>query len=247
VTERYQISDAITLGMGVTLGGQYVPLEEIYVAKELPLYVCHKKVRALEIRSIGNYTHDANDRLTREVVFADPEFKPIWVPGELFTRYSPLPGDYYVVYEDGYASFSPRKAFLEGYSLAQDESVLMERLNDLAETARGQMVLPEWLRGFDAQDRVQRVAREAYVTINSLKQQIETIDRAKEIRANGTAIMDRIIEAMQIDHYPGSAALNELLRDCAAEIARLRADVVATRQMAGFKEVKREKADPDQA
>jgi len=28
-----------------------------------------------------------------------------------------MPGDYYVVYEDGYKSISPAKAFEEGYTL----------------------------------------------------------------------------------------------------------------------------------
>jgi hypothetical protein len=35
---------------------------------------------------------------------------------EIFARYVPVPGDFYVVYADGYQSFSPRKAFLEGYT-----------------------------------------------------------------------------------------------------------------------------------
>lgn len=33
----------------------------------------------------------------------------------MFARYMPVIGDYYVVYEDGYASISPRQAFEEGY------------------------------------------------------------------------------------------------------------------------------------
>jgi hypothetical protein len=93
------------------------------MTKELPLYACHKKVRALEIRSIGNYRPRATTppgapgSLEREVVFADADYPPIWVDGVLFARYIPTPGDYYVVYEgDGYASFSPRKAFLDGYT-----------------------------------------------------------------------------------------------------------------------------------
>ena len=34
---------------------------------------------------------------------------------KMFDRYMPVPGDYYVVYEDGYASISPRQAFEDGY------------------------------------------------------------------------------------------------------------------------------------
>ena len=38
-------------------------------------------------------------------------------PGDkFFARGTPSLGDYYVVYGDGYASWSPRKAFEEGYA-----------------------------------------------------------------------------------------------------------------------------------
>jgi hypothetical protein len=33
----------------------------------------------------------------------------------MFSRYRPVVGDYYVVYDDGYASISPRQAFESGY------------------------------------------------------------------------------------------------------------------------------------
>lgn len=34
---------------------------------------------------------------------------------KMFARYRPVEGDYYVVYDDGYASISPRQAFEDGY------------------------------------------------------------------------------------------------------------------------------------
>jgi hypothetical protein len=141
------------------------------MTKELPVYISHKKVRALEIRSIGHY-RTRDDKLEREVVFADPAHEPIFAPDTMFARYVPLPGDYYVVYDDGYASFSPRKAFLEGYSPARPESVLMEQLIELSEFA-GIEPPPSLI------EQVGRIAREAYVTINSLKHQLETIQREK--------------------------------------------------------------------
>ncbi len=145
----------------------------------LPVYISHKRVQAAEIVSVGYYSVvGEDDQLMRSITLKD-HAEPVQVAAEAFHRYVPLPGDFLVVYEDGYVSFSPRKAFVEGYTLAQPENVLMERLNDLAATERGQMVIPEWLRGFDAQDRVQRVAREAYVTINSLKLQLENLKREK--------------------------------------------------------------------
>lgn len=124
-----------------------------------------------------------------------------FVPESAVVRYRPQPGDFLVVYEDGYQSFSPRKAFLEGHTPALGHSTLMERLNDLATATPGNPIMAEWLQVNNWAAAIARVAREAYITINSLKQQIE----------------------------------------------RLKADVTVTRQMAGFKEVKSEKADPDQA
>jgi hypothetical protein len=50
------------------------------------------------------------------VWFTDPHFIPITVSEDMFTRYQPVKGDFYVVYEDGYQAFSPRKAFLDGYT-----------------------------------------------------------------------------------------------------------------------------------
>jgi hypothetical protein len=45
------------------------------------------------------------------------------VTPEMTARYVPQIGDYYVVYSDGYASFSPAKAFEEGYDLLLEDEV----------------------------------------------------------------------------------------------------------------------------
>lgn len=151
------------------------------MTKELPLYTCHKKVRALEIQSVGNYHTDNDGKLMRGISFKDG-YPSLDLPESMFARYTPMPGDFYVVYEgDGYASFSPRKAFLDGYALAQTEGVLMERLNELATLPLGTSPekIPEWLAGMDWGQQVARVAREAYVTINGLKLQLENIAREK--------------------------------------------------------------------
>lgn len=78
-------------------------------AAEMPRYVSHKTVHALEIASVG-----AAGGLRRNVFFKE-DFLPALLSEDMFTRYQPVPGDYLVVYADGYKSFSPRKAFLEGY------------------------------------------------------------------------------------------------------------------------------------
>lgn len=84
-------------------------------AKELPLYDCHKRVRALKIQSIQRSTVNHDEFV---LVFQEIGYEPIIVPGEMTARYMPKTGDYFVVYDDGYKSFSPAKAFEAGYSLA---------------------------------------------------------------------------------------------------------------------------------
>lgn len=77
---------------------------------EMPQYRCHKVVHALQIKDVR--AHD--------VSFQEAGYEPIHCPPAMFARYSPVPGDYYVVYPgDGYASFSPKKAFEEGYTLIE--------------------------------------------------------------------------------------------------------------------------------
>lgn len=73
---------------------------------EMPRYRSHKQVWALKIETVNGH------RLT----FADPGYAPIMCDAAMFSRYTPVPGDYYVIYNDGYKSFSPATAFNEGYT-----------------------------------------------------------------------------------------------------------------------------------
>lgn len=145
---------------------------------EMPFYICHKRAQALEIAQVGNYVTDADGALVRAVTFREPGFAVRYLRDIMFQRYVPESGDFLVTYQDGYESFSPRKAFLEGYVREEAVEALPHRI-------------------------------------------------------------DQALAQQPDDPRPYlDADLQELLRDCRAEIARLRADVVVTRQMAGFKEVK---------
>ncbi len=88
--------------------------------KELPTYVCHKHVQAFKIETIildgliandPNYEPEGGGRLYSgsEPVSAD-------VDVAYMRRCNPEVGGYYVRYEDGYESYSPAKAFEEGYT-----------------------------------------------------------------------------------------------------------------------------------
>lgn len=79
---------------------------------ELPKYQCHKKVHAVKILSIGLVGEDSK----QVIIPADPGYEDIPVSDEWVAKHNPKIGGYYVVYEDGYASFSPAKAFEDGYT-----------------------------------------------------------------------------------------------------------------------------------
>jgi hypothetical protein len=51
----------------------------------------------------------------------EPGFADIDADPAMFRRYTPVPGDRYMVYEDGYKSFSPKKAFEDGYEALQND------------------------------------------------------------------------------------------------------------------------------
>lgn len=97
----------------------------------MPRYISHKTVQALEIRRLGDVTVNALGQNVREIDFVEPGFGPLFLQGHLFSRYVPVPGDFYVVYEDGYVSFSPRKAFIEGYKpIGQSFAQIKQGLKD---------------------------------------------------------------------------------------------------------------------
>lgn len=79
---------------------------DMAACREMPRYKCHKEVWALKIKDVSGCT-----------ITPDEEgYAPFEVSQELYLRYTPTAGDYYVVYADGYKLFSPAKAFEEGYS-----------------------------------------------------------------------------------------------------------------------------------
>lgn len=85
----------------------------------LPLYRCHKEVRALKIREL-NPPHTTGFRKPNGSLTMVPwetGFEPIVLSPEYVTRHKPEVGGFYVVYADGYVSYSPQKAFEDGYTL----------------------------------------------------------------------------------------------------------------------------------
>lgn len=79
---------------------------------ELPKYKCHKEVWALKIASIFWPGLDGSAELT----FSEPGHEPKSVDADWVHKHKPKVGGFWVLYRDGYSSFSPSEAFDEGYS-----------------------------------------------------------------------------------------------------------------------------------
>lgn len=91
-------------------------------AAKMPEYQCHKKVWALRISDViyapqpENSTSKGNAILS----FHEDGYKDITVDEQWAAKHKPVPGGYYVIYADGYSSFSPAEAFESGYTLIEN-------------------------------------------------------------------------------------------------------------------------------
>jgi hypothetical protein len=82
---------------------------------QMPRYKCHKEVWALKIKEIKRVP-SGNAAVTHTIVPEDAGYAPFEVNPEYIGKHSPEAGGYYVVYLDGYVSYSPAKAFEDGYT-----------------------------------------------------------------------------------------------------------------------------------
>lgn len=90
-----------------------IRIQSLKPSAEMPRYKCHKEVRALKILSVTTEPQDGSCLLT----FEDTRFSPLRLRGDYVDKHQPRAGGYFVVYEDGYLSWSPALAFEEGYTL----------------------------------------------------------------------------------------------------------------------------------
>ena len=80
---------------------------------EIPKYKCHKEVRAAKITAIKEHPNVGNG--SQDLIFGEiGGMMPI--SDEWVKKFNPIVGGYFVIYEDGYTSFSPNKAFENGYT-----------------------------------------------------------------------------------------------------------------------------------
>lgn len=91
----------------------------------MPQYQCHKKVWALKIAEIAQSPADFifnEPGGSYHITPAEKPFAPFPVSAAFFDKHKPEAGGYFVVYDDGYTSYSPAAAFEGGYSLVQNQS-----------------------------------------------------------------------------------------------------------------------------
>lgn len=81
------------------------------VSVEIPEYKSHKTVRAAKITSFRQNGEPDMPDLVLGDIGAIVTLLPDW-----HAKHKPEIGGYYVLYADGYSSFSPAKAFEEGYT-----------------------------------------------------------------------------------------------------------------------------------
>lgn len=91
--------------------------ESANVQTPMPQYQCHKKVWALKILNVVDPTIPGNETDgSRIIIPQDERFAPFKVDNAYVQKHKPEAGGYYVVYADGYKSYSPANAFEEGYA-----------------------------------------------------------------------------------------------------------------------------------
>ena len=77
-------------------------------AGQIPVYQCHKQVKAFEIGKIeGELIYPTNEGLC----------KPVEVSSEFINKHPLNEPGYLVIYNDDYVSYSPKEAFKAGYDL----------------------------------------------------------------------------------------------------------------------------------
>lgn len=85
--------------------------------REMPKYQSHKTVHALKIADL-KYTGSADQESDGSQIMTPAEqgYGDIHLERDFIRKHQPHVGGYLVVYADGYRSFSPAKAFEEGYT-----------------------------------------------------------------------------------------------------------------------------------
>lgn len=84
----------------------------------MKLWTCHKTVYADKIQSVKQYLNGVNDNACELTLEGGEQ---VTVPLSWAVKHNPESDGYFVRYQDGYESYSPAKAFEEGYTLSPEQ------------------------------------------------------------------------------------------------------------------------------
>ena len=92
---------------------------EPMMERAMPRYKCHKEVAALKIKAVYPPARSGDPQTESSpgyLEFEDDGYARRYLTDLYFEKHKPQAGGYFVVYEDGYESWSPAKAFEDGYT-----------------------------------------------------------------------------------------------------------------------------------
>lgn len=100
-------------------------------SREMPKYQCHKQVWALKIKAIAHKPNPDTTGVSAASSYGatltpcEDGYGAFDVSPEYVNKHDPQVGGYYVVYEDGYKSYSPAGAFDSGYGLLANAPITL--------------------------------------------------------------------------------------------------------------------------
>jgi hypothetical protein len=107
-------------------------------SREMPQYQSHKKVWALKIKAVELRPANGHIIHPEDAVY----YAPFEVSDDYVQKHNPQAGGYYVVYEDGYKSYSPAAAFESGYTAIEARNKGADQSTEAAIVAAGANVAP---------------------------------------------------------------------------------------------------------
>jgi hypothetical protein len=113
--------------------------------KNLPKYQCHKVVGAVQISAIDHKPNPdviGNSSASSYGAIITPKHSTLHafeVSDDYMIKHKPQVGGYYVVYEDGYASYSPAEEFESTYTLVDSNQPDVSNLRLFSISVDGEM------------------------------------------------------------------------------------------------------------
>jgi len=90
-------------------------------AVELPRYQCHKQIRAAKIAEVTLHDPTGSNPPVEFaggfLHFEDKRIPCVAFDANFWNKHHPEKGGYFVIYTNGYISYSPAQAFEEGYTI----------------------------------------------------------------------------------------------------------------------------------